>query len=274
MEDPVIVTGAPRTGVRLLAAILDGHPALASGPDLTLVAALAEQWRNIESELGLNHARHHGVPPEATRAAFREASLQLLAPRLRSSGKKRFVLQSFSAAVMLEPLAAMFPKARFILMIRDPRDVISSLLQCDWRDVNTGQALPYTRDPVAAAKFSVDFISGAMRAAQALAADGRLAILPYEELCAAPRGTMASLGAFLAVAVPEPHVSPESARLVTESPDNLHPPLRPGDVDSASATRWLQRRSGLGLGAMEMPVRRLCSDLGYRSAPPAGTGTL
>ena len=145
-KDPVIVTGAPRTGVRLLAAILDGHPRIASGPDLTLVAALAGQWRRIDSELAHNHAEHHAIPPEASRAAFRAAAMELLTPRLRQSGKERFALQTFTAAVIPEVLASMFPEARFVLMVRNPRDVALSLLQCDWRDVHSGRPLPYTRD--------------------------------------------------------------------------------------------------------------------------------
>lgn len=237
IPDPVIVTGAPRTGVRLVAAVLDGHPALASGPDLPVVATLVQQWRQIDAELGFNHDRHHGIPPEASREAFRAAALKLFAPRLQLAGKKHFVLQSFTAALLLEPFAALFPTARFIFMTRDPAGIARSLLRCDWRDARNGQRLPYTRDPAAAARFSSDFMSLAMRSTPALEASGRLMTLPYEELCSNPRAAMERVGAFLHDSAPEPRVLAGSAILVTKSPDNPHPPLRAGAVDSRSTAR-------------------------------------
>ncbi|HEX2140408.1 MAG TPA: sulfotransferase [Woeseiaceae bacterium] len=237
VPDPVIVTGPPRTGVRLLAAILDGHPALASGPDLPVVATLVQQWRQIDAELGINHDRHHGIPPEASREAFRAAAMKLFATRLQLAGKKQFVLQSFAAALLLEPFAALFPKARFIFMTREPAGTARSLLRCDWRDARSGEPLPYTRDPAAAARFSSDFLSLALRSTPALQAAGRLITLSYEELCSEPRASMERVGAFLRSSAPEPRVLPASAMLVTKSSDNPHPPLRAGAVDSQSTAR-------------------------------------
>ncbi|HWM28576.1 MAG TPA: sulfotransferase [Woeseiaceae bacterium] len=262
-KDPIILTGAPRTGVRLLAAILNGHPKLASGPDLPFIATLVQQWHRIESDLGTNHERHYGVPVDASRAAFRNAALKFFAPRLRCTGKERFVLQSFAAAVLLEPFAELFPNARFVLMIRDPRDIVRSLLRCDWRDVRDGRPLPYTQDPAAAARFSSDFVNAAMRCSTTLEASGRLMTLPYEELCSEPRLVMARLGAFLNESAAEPFVTPESAMLVTESPDNPHPPLRAGAVDSASVARWRDAHSTLDCWQDDAITRALRSTLGY-----------
>ena len=262
-RDPIILTGAPRTGVRLLAAILNGHPKLTSGPDLPFIATLVQQWHRIKSDLGSNHERHYGVPVDASRAAFRSAALKVFAPRLHRTGKERFILQSFAAAVLLEPFAELFPNARFVLMIRDPRDIVRSLLRCDWRDLHDGRPLPYTRDPAAAARFSFDFVNAAMRCSTTLERSGRLMTLPYEELCCEPRLAMARLGTFLHESAAEPFVTPESATLVTESPDNPHPPLRAGAVDSASVARWRHARSTLESAQEDAITRELRSTLGY-----------
>jgi hypothetical protein len=233
--DPIIVTGAPRTGVRLLAAVLDGHPTLASGPDLPVVTTLVRQWHEIHENLGSNHERNHGVSSEASRGAFREAALKLVAQRLKLTGKRRFVLQTFSAAMLLNQFAAVFPAARFILMVRDPRAVVRSLLQCDWRDTRSGEPLPYTRDPASAARFSLDCMHSCLRNARALEVSGRLMALRYEQLCANPDAAMARLGTMLDEVPPQPRVLPASAVLVAESPDNRHPPLRPGALQATSA---------------------------------------
>ena len=258
--DPIIVTGVPRTGVRLLAAILDGHPALASGPDLPVIATLVQQWHEIHTNLAEHHERNHRVPPDCSRAAFREAVLKLFAPRLESTGKKRFALQSFTAVALLEQFASLFRDARFILTVRDPQAIARSLLQCDWRDVRTGEALAYTRDPVAAARFTAHHLSSALQNARELQSEGRLMVLRYEGLCADPAGTMAQVGSFLDEAVPHPFVSHSSAELVTRSTDNPHPLLRPGAVDAGS----LRTPNSLDLGPMTAAIEQLRFALGYR----------
>jgi hypothetical protein len=103
-----------------------------------------------------------------TRSAFRAAICSLLAPRLAAVGKPRFVIQSFAAALSLDALAALFPNARFLLMVRDPRAVAGSLLRCDWRNPRDGQRLPYTRDPVAGTRLWMDFMNAALPGALAL----------------------------------------------------------------------------------------------------------
>lgn len=236
LPDPIVVTGAPRTGVRLVAAVLDGHPALASGPDLPIVATLVRQWREIENELGANHHRHHGVSPEANRAAFRAAALRFFAPRLQLAGKRRFVFQSFAGAVLLEPFAALFPAARFVFTTRRPEDVVRSLLRCDWRDAH-GELLPCTRNPAAAARFCSDIEALAAQARRALETAGRLMCLSYEDLCSDPRAAMARLGVFLGESPPEPRLLRRSARVVTRSAENPHPPLRLGPIDTRSIGR-------------------------------------
>lgn len=258
--DPVIVTGAPRTGVRLLAAILDGHPALASGPDLPIIATLVQQWHEIHLNLAEHHERNHRLAPDRSRAAFREAVLKLFAPRLESTGKQQFVLQSFTAVALLDKFASLFRDARFILTVRDPRAVARSLLQCDWRDVRTGEALAYTRDPVAAARFTAHHLASALQKPTELQSEGRLMVLHYERLCADPDGAMAQVGSFLDEAVPQPFVSHSSAELVTRSTDNPHPVLRSGAVDTTS----LRQRKPLELGPMTAAIEQLRWSLGYR----------
>jgi hypothetical protein len=257
--DPVIVTGVPRTGVRLLAAILDGQPTLASGPDLPVIATLVQQWHEIHSNLAEHHERNHRVPPDRSRAAFREAVLKLFAARLESTRKQRFVLQSFTAVALLEQFASLFRDARFILTVRDPQAIARSLLKCDWRDVRTGEALAYTRDPVAAAHFTAHHLASALQNARELQSDGRLMVLPYEGLCADPAGAMAQVGSFLDEAVPHPFVLHSSAELVTRSMDNPHPPLRFGAVDAIS----LRMRKPLDLGPMTAAIEELRRALGY-----------
>lgn len=268
--DPVIVTGAPRTGVRLLAAILDGHPSLASGPDLPVIATVVRQWHEIRCNLAEHHERNHRLPPDASRVAFRDAALRLFAPRLERTGKQQFVLQTFTASLLLDQFASLFTNARFILTVRDPRDAADSLLRCDWRDVRSGERLPYTRDPVAAARFTIDFMNPGLENARALEAEGRLMRMQYENLEADPGDAMERLGSFLRQPPARPFVSPGSADLVVQSMDNPHPALRIGPVKRVGPRRPASRP--LEAGPANSAMKRLLRSLGYDDREPRDHG--
>ena len=263
LVDPIIVAGPPRTGVRLLAAILDGHHACASGPELPFLLTMAHQWRDIETTLGANHARHYLLSSVQTRENFRSSMLSLVMPHVASAGKTRFVHHSFGAAVSLDLLAELFPDARFVFMLRDPRDVVRSLLSCDWRNPQDGTPLPYTRDAGAAAKLWTDFMGLALRSAPALEANRRLMLLRYEELCVHPVATLERLGRFLGESPPVARVGTESARIVTATTGDPHPALRTGDVDARGVGAWRAALEPGAVARVEQVTAALRSRLGY-----------
>jgi hypothetical protein len=262
--DPVVICGTLRSGVRLLASILDGHPLLGSGPELTFMVTMARQWQEMRATLGENHARHYGLSHEDVRARFRASALEILMPRILQAGKSRFVLHSFAASVSLEPFAELFPEAKIVLMLRDPRDVARSLLGCDWRNPRDGLPLPYVKDAAAAAKLWSDFTELAMRSVPALEARRRLIRLRYEDLCLRPQETMDRLGEFLGLEPPRPAVDAASAAAVTASLGNPHPLLRAGAVDDRSVGLGRTALNQRDLAAVEAATLALRQRLGYR----------
>lgn len=140
------------------------------------------------------------------------------------------MLPSFSAALLLDDFARLFPQAQFVLTSRAPRALVRSLLRCNWVDRRDGSPLAYTRNANAARRFVKEFMALTMRSSRRARSQGRVLTMPYEQLCARPEAAMERLGSFLRVAPPKPCITEESARLVTQSLDNPHPPLRPGPV--------------------------------------------
>src|SRR5690606_29272107 len=100
--DPVFICGPPRSGVRLLATVLDGHDVLGSGPELPFIVTMAQQWRDLDETLGVNHEKNYGLERDASRRAFRRAILQLFAERLRRAAKGTFVSPYFAASLCLD----------------------------------------------------------------------------------------------------------------------------------------------------------------------------
>ena len=261
--DPVVILGAPRSGVSLLAALLDAHPHLASGPDLPCLVTILRQWRELERTLGVNHARNFGLQPSRRRGAFRAAIESLLRPRLQLTGKRRFVIQSFAGVVCPELFHAMFPQARFLLVLRDPRDVAASLLRCDWRVPGQDARLPCTTGAQPAVEQWLASVRIALERSGPLLDAGRMLVLHYEDLCAAPARTLARVGSFLGEAAPSPRVTAESAALVTATASNPHPPLRTGAVTRDAVGRGARELRAADLDVIERIGGTLMTALGY-----------
>ncbi|HEY7753912.1 MAG TPA: sulfotransferase [Steroidobacteraceae bacterium] len=271
--DPIVVIGAPRTGVRLLAALLDGHVRLASGPELPCLVTILRQWQELEQRLSRNHERHFRVTPQCRHQAFRDIVESLLRPRLLMTGKSRFVIQSFAGVVCPDLFQRMFPSARIVLMLRDPRDVAASLLRCDWRVPGQSRRLPCTTDARLAARLWRDCVGIALDRGRSLIVGGRMAVLRYEDLCRAPDAVLARLARFLGEEPPPARVTRQSAGLVATSLDNPHPALRAGPVAADRVGRWMGDLGTAELAATESITGPLMRALGYAGPAVAAGAT-
>lgn len=258
-SDPVFVCGPPRSGVRLLATILDGHDVLGSGPELPFIVTMAQQWRDLDETLGLNHAKNYGLERDASRRAFRKAILQLFAERLRRASKRTFVYPSFAAALRMETLGVVFPQAKFVMTMRDPRAIASSLLRCGWRNPRTGAPLPYTLNAAAGAQFLTDFTQAALHAASMPVLHDRVMFVRYEDLCRSADEVLTKLARFLAIEPIRPTVSARAAAEIVGSPEAAHPALRSDRIDLESVARWRTKLSASdtdGIESIAAPVFR------------------
>jgi Sulfotransferase family len=259
--DPVVVCGPPRTGVCLLATLLHSNPGFVTGPELPLVVTMARQWQDIVTTLGENHERHYGVSRDQSRAAFRHAILQLVAQQA-SATRTRFVMHSFSATLVMEIFAEMFPESRFIVMTRDPRDVVRSLLTSRWLHPREGKPLAYTQDAHAAAKFWLDFTRTAVERAPPLTAADRLLFMRYEDLCRNPVGVLAELAHFLGV--PKLHPAIEASSFSGAAAVGMvAPALRAGPIDQRSIGLWRTTLTANQCSQIDAVTRGLRVSLGY-----------
>jgi LPS sulfotransferase NodH len=259
--DPVVVCGPPRSGVRLLASLLHSNAGFVTAPELPLVITMARQWKDIVTTLGENHERHYGVPRDHSRAAFRDAILQLIAQRA-SAARSRFVMQSFGATLAMDILAEIFPNSRFVVMTRDPRDVVRSLLASQWLHPRDGKPLSYTQDAAAAAKFWLDFMRLGIEQSSALGKGGRLLFMRYEDLCRNPVGVLAELAAFLGVPTLRPALEPSSC-LQAAGQAMTSTPLRAGAIDQRSVGAWRTTLSASQVSQVDAITRGLRVRLGY-----------
>uniref|UniRef100_A0A914MTX2 Protein-tyrosine sulfotransferase n=1 Tax=Meloidogyne incognita TaxID=6306 RepID=A0A914MTX2_MELIC len=123
----IFIGGIPRSGTTLMRAMLDAHPDVRCGEETRViprVLALRAQWKKSEKEW--RRLQEAGVNEKVINSAISSFIVNVIighgdpAPRL--CNKDPFTLKS---TVYLSEL---FPKAKFIFMIRDGRATVHSII--------------------------------------------------------------------------------------------------------------------------------------------------
>src|SRR6266478_4880458 len=123
-QSPIIIGGCQRSGTTLLRVMLDSHPHIACGPESGLLAGsflpqkLTKRFNVPTDEIwrlwGMAKDHADFVDRFLTRYAF-------------DRGRQRWAEKTPHHARFLEYIFRHFPKAKFIHMIRDGRDVVCSI---------------------------------------------------------------------------------------------------------------------------------------------------
>jgi hypothetical protein len=133
---PVFIVGCPRSGTRLVARAIGGHPShflVTEHADKSIcpedTSGLLDQqlwWGTFEYP---QWARGDGQPPPIEAPiANAEATRKIRAVYLALSGHRRLVVKNPSHLLRLEILKEAFPDARFVFVIRDPWETMQSII--------------------------------------------------------------------------------------------------------------------------------------------------
>lgn len=211
-EDLVFLVGQPRSGTTFVARTLGAHPAVAywEEPELlqlarVLRAEIAERsGRVTESAIDPVTApttplRDQGAKPAADPLPIVEARRvvgRLCAAFMAGTGATRVIDKTPGAIGQLAELNTLLPKAKAIVLVRDPRDVAASSVE--WLDKNGApEWLTSAADPVEeVARLWHLRMQIAIDASRTLPPD-RLMTIRYEDFVAQPTVVGAQLLAFI-----------------------------------------------------------------------------
>lgn len=123
----IFVGGVPRSGTTLFRAMLDAHPDVRCGEETRVIPRLLQMRYNwLKSQKESMRLEEAGLTAEVLDSAMSAFILEVIAkhgePAPRLCNKDPFTLK---AAVYLGKL---FPNAKFILMVRDGRAVVHSII--------------------------------------------------------------------------------------------------------------------------------------------------
>jgi hypothetical protein len=145
-ERLIFLISQPRSGSTLLQRLLSGHPAIASLPEpwfmLHLLYAsrsggFATEYNARVASLAIQRFVDSLPNGDSTYVeALRAAALKLYDAALTSSGKQLFLDKTPRYYLVIHELLRTFPQATFLFLVRNPLDVLSSLLDAhargDW----------------------------------------------------------------------------------------------------------------------------------------------
>ena len=152
MSEPIFVIGCARSGTTMLRAMLDAHPILAVPPESHFIAPMWKarrrygrngtvDARRMTADIVRGHRfREWRIDPDAVgrrvaaleRPTFTAVIDAVFMAYAAEHGKLRWGDKTPNYALDVATLAEIFPRSRFVHLVRDGRDVALSLLQMPW----------------------------------------------------------------------------------------------------------------------------------------------
>ncbi len=191
----IFVGGSPRSGTTLVQNMLDCHPDVLGGPEFLhlpdivslgkkLHASIDRQWIDL-------FCSHEEVDEK-----LRRLCLDFLLPLADRMQARRLSEKTPENVLVFPELARLFPHARFLHVVRDPRAVVASLLEVGRRARQKGlKPAPFTADTQAAIQRVRRSVSKGAQAAREF--PDRVMTVRYEDVVLHPERETRAICEFL-----------------------------------------------------------------------------
>jgi protein-tyrosine sulfotransferase len=226
----IFVGGAPRSGTTLVQNMLDSHPEIVGGPEFLHLVDIARLRNTLASSIEKGWIAEF-CSIEAMDQAVADLIARLLLPLAERHGARLISEKSPTNILVFKELLELFPRARAIHVVRDPRAVVASMLEVGRKAKSRGVELqPFTRDVRAAVRHVKEcYLAG--DCAVAMAPDRVLAVA-YERLLADPAAETQRICRFLDLPWTEAMLRPGD-----------HPHLGLVPLTEGSGNLWYDRAS-------------------------------
>jgi hypothetical protein len=131
-KPPIFIGGAGRSGTTLLRVILDSHPNIACGPELKITPFIASYWYDFQTRYS-QILKEYLIGENEINEIFSRMIISLLERYRIDQGKIRIAEKTPHNVTIFSHLHKIFPESPLVHVVRDGRDVISSLLTMDWK---------------------------------------------------------------------------------------------------------------------------------------------
>ena len=191
----IFVGGAPRSGTTLVQNMLDSHPEIAGPPEFLHLPQIIELHRKMKQSLP-KERDPSGRPEVDVDRCVRRMIVDFLLPYADRAGCHFLSEKTPENVLAFGDLLDLFPAARFIHVVRDPRAVVASLLGVARRS-RAKQLRPpsHTTNVVLATEYTRRCLDAGFRASAR--APDRVYTVVYERLVEEPGHETQALCNFL-----------------------------------------------------------------------------
>ena len=259
--DFVFIGGAGRSGTTLFRTMLGAHERFWCGPELKLVSAicsLRDQWM---SSMGAD-LKAAGVTDAVLDGAVRAFVKTLLE---QTGQGERIAEKTPHNLLHMATLARLFPKARFIHVIRDGRAVAASLVRQRWMDPSSGKPIWYCQDLTQASRYWAQVVESVH--AQSRVVKGRYLEVRYEDLVENPEPTMRKVCAFLGEKWDPAMLKHEQAGVAQSARESSTAAVSEA-VHTRALDRWRKEHGDMS-GKLDSAAVPLLTRLGYADTEAA-----
>jgi len=202
MTDPaarlVFIGGAPRSGTTLLRRILGAHSRIYAGPEFDVVPDFVRLHARLTERVRMG--RIGAVVDEAgVDRAVGGALREMLEAKAAREGAEIYVEKSPHNVLVFSGLLEMYPDARCILVLRDPRAIAASMKEVARRYRADGkEPPPFCRSARASAQEIARYWEAGFAALKAC--PDRVIAIHHEDVTAEPEAAARRLCDFLSIA--------------------------------------------------------------------------
>lgn len=235
-QSPIFIVGFPRSGTTLLEQMLDAHPALQSMDERPFFNVLGDRL----SEAGLRVPRELARMQQSDCDQLREGYWELVRAKIARKPDTQLVDKNPLNMLWLPLIHRLFPYARYILALRDPRDVLLSNYFQNFRSVVLGAVCA---DVESLARGYVTAMTYWLHHVELF--KPQVFVSRYETLVAEPELQAGRLAAFLGLMDAQPLLNSqaraqEKGYIATPSYTEVIQPITPRRVN-----RWQRYREAL-----------------------------
>lgn len=193
----VFVGGCPRSGTTLLQNMLDSQGDIFGGPEfraLSDIVSMRDKLRELVETRGVS-VFCSGQDVDRSVAAFIE---NLLTPVAVRNGRSVLSEKTPENVLWFSQLTDLFPRARFLFVVRDPRAIVSSMLEVGQRARSKGSPVVwFTQSLIPAIRFTFTCMEAGFRAVEKT--PDRISVVKYEDLVCSPESETKKIARFLSV---------------------------------------------------------------------------
>ena len=261
-DSPLFLLGTMRSGSTLFRLILDAHPNIAISEETGFMGGLAAAKQIPNWARGRNWFERLGFTEQEFDARLREFYSGMFQRHAKSEGKSRWGEKTPFHSRHIAQMAAVFPDAVFVAIVRHPGAVVHSLVEKFHYDAS--DAVTYW-----------DSTNKEILRRGLELADDRFALLRYEDLVEHPEETLRELVDFLDEPWSDDLLRHNDVQAARGTPRISAGSTRTRDAISTQlAHRWADSMTDDTRRMLETSAGPLARFFGYEPAEPVVSGAL